>query len=142
MSQSNTKEGDLMIVANEDLSTYADVLVAPYNSAGQLVVTRPVANNDNAVYVLVYGATPGLPATVRPMSPHRSVRIVAKGTGNPGDMLVLADGVTTAADRGKVRSKSALTAGSGTYRLVGIAEEAFVDGQLVKTRPTFGTVTV
>jgi hypothetical protein len=142
MSQSNTKEGDLLIVANEDLSTYADVLVAPYNSAGQLVVTRPVANNDNAVYLLIYGAVPAGHATVRPLSPSRSVRIVAKGTGNPGDMLVLADGVTTAADRGKVRSKSSLTAGSGTYRLVGIAEEAFVDGQLVKTRPTFGTVTV
>jgi hypothetical protein len=139
MSQSNTKEGDLLIVANEDLSTYADVLVAPYASSGQLVVTRPVANNDNAVYLLIYGATSGGHATVRPMCPSRSVRIVAKGTGNPGDMLVLADGVTTAADRGKVRSKATLT---GTFRLVGIAEEAFVDGQLVKTRPTFGTVTV
>jgi hypothetical protein len=142
MSQSNTKEGDLLIVANEDLSTYADVLVAPYASSGQLVVTRPVANNDNAVYLLIYGATSGGHATVRPMCPSRSVRIVAKGTGNPGDMLVLADGVTTAADRGKVRSKATLTGGAGTFRLVGIAEEAFVDGQLVKTRPTFGTVTV
>jgi hypothetical protein len=80
--------------------------------------------------------------TVRPMDPNRSVRIVAKGTGNPGDLLVLADGVSTAADKGKVRSKSSLTAGSGTYRLVAIAEEAFVDGQLVRSRPTFGTVTV
>ena len=131
-----------MIVANEDLSQLADVLVAPYNNAGELVVTRPAANNDPAVYLLIYGAVPGLPATVRPMSPNRSVRIVAKGTGNPGDLLVLADGVSVAADKGKVRSKSSLTAGSGTYRLVAIAEEAFVDGQLVKSRPTFGTVTV
>jgi hypothetical protein len=46
------------------------------------------------------------------------------------------------ADAGKVRSKASLTAGSGTYRVVGIAEEAFIDGQLVRTRPTFGTVTV
>ena len=45
-----------LIAANEDLSTYADVLVAPYNNSGQLVVTRPAANNDYAVYVLVYGA--------------------------------------------------------------------------------------
>jgi hypothetical protein len=142
MSQSNTKEGDLMIAANEDLSLLADVLVAPYNNAGELVVTRPAANNDPAIYLLVYGAPVGGHATVRPMDPHRSVRITAKGTGNPGDLLVLADGVTTAADKGKVRSKSALTAGSGTYRLVAIAEEAFVDGQLVKSRPTFGTVTV
>ena len=41
MSQSNTNEGDILITANEDLSTYWDVLVAPYNSAGLLVVTRP-----------------------------------------------------------------------------------------------------
>ena len=142
MSQSNTKEGDLMIVANEDLSLLADVLVAPYNSAGQLVVTRPAANNDNAIYLLIYGATTGGHATVRPLDPNRSVRITAKGTGNPGDLLVLADGVTTAADKGKVRSKASLAGGSGTYRVVAIAEEAFVDGQLVKARPTFGTVTV
>jgi hypothetical protein len=142
MSQSNTQEGDLLITTGEDLSTYADVLVAPYNSGGQLVVTRPAANNDYAVYVLIYGAVPGGQATVRPMSPNRTVRITAKGAGNPGDLLVLADGVTTAADKGKVRSVAGLTSGSGTYRVVGIAEELFVDGQLVRTRPTFGTVTV
>jgi hypothetical protein len=142
MSQSNTHEGDILITANEDLSTYADVLVALYNSGGQLVVTRPAANNDHAVYVLLYGAPLGAKATVRPLNPNRTVRIAAKGTGNPGDLLVLADGVTTAADKGKVRSVVGLTAGSGTYRVVGVAEEAFVDGQLVRTRPTFGTVTV
>jgi hypothetical protein len=142
MSQSNTKEGDLLIAANEDLSLLADVLVAPYNNSGQLVVTRPAANNDPAIYLLIYGAVQGSPATVRPMDPSRSVRIVAKGTGNPGDLLVLADGVSVPADKGKIRSKSALTAGSGTYRVVAIAEEAFVDSQLAKVRPTFGTVTV
>jgi hypothetical protein len=142
MSQSNTQEGDLLLTAGEDLSTYADVLVAPYNSAGLLVVTRPASNNDYALYVLVYGAPPAGKATVRPMSPNRTVRITAKGAGNPGDLLVLADGVANAADKGKVRSVSGLTAGSGTYRIVGVAEELFVDGQLVRTRPTFGTVTV
>ena len=142
MSQSNTIEGDLLLTTGEDLSTYADVLVAPYNSSGTIVVTRPAANNDYAVYVLVYGATSGAKATVRPLSPQRTVRVTAKGAGNPGDLLVLADGVTTAADKGKVRSKAVLTASSGTYRLVGIAEEAFVDGQLVRMRPTFGTVSV
>jgi mRNA-degrading endonuclease toxin of MazEF toxin-antitoxin module len=138
MSQSNTHEGDILVTANEDLSTYADVLVAPYNSAGQLVVTRPAANNDAAVYVLVYGATTGAKATVRPLNPNRTVRVTAKGTGNPGDSLALADGVTTAADKGKVRKPTT----TGTYRLVGIAEEAFVDGQLVRMRPTFGSVTI
>lgn len=138
MSQSNTHEGDLLITANEDLSAFADILVAPYNSAGQLVVTRPAANNDYAVYVLVYGAPAGGKATVRPLNSNRTVRLVAKGTGNPGDLLVLADGAT-AADKGKVRK---VPATNGTYRVVAIAEEAFVDGQLVKARPTSGSVTV
>ncbi len=142
MSQSNTQEGDLLLATGEDLSTYADVLVAIYNSSNLPVVTRPVGNNDYAAYLLIYGATAGGQATVRPLSPQRSVRVVASGAGNPGDLLVLADGVTTAATRGLVRSKATLTSGSGTYRLVGIAEEAFVTGQLVKMRPTFGTVTV
>ena len=140
MSQSNTQEGDLLLTTGEDLSTYADVLVAPYNSSGQIVVTRPAANNDYALYVLVYGAPLAGKATVRPLSPNRTVRITAKGAGNPGDLLVLADGVTTSADKGKVRSNAGLT--TGTYRLVGVAEEAFVDGQLVRTRPTFGSVTI
>jgi len=48
------------------------------------------------------------------------------------------DFVTTSADKGKVRKPTA----SGTYRLVGIAEEAFVDGQLVRMRPTFGSLTI
>jgi hypothetical protein len=139
MSQSNTHEGDILITANEDLSALADVLVVPYNSSGALVVTRPAANNDYAVYVLVYGAPSGGKATVRPLNPDRTVRVVAKGTGNPGDALVLADGVTTAADKGKVRK---VPVASGTYRVVGVAEEAFVDGQLVRMRPTFGSVTV
>ena len=138
MSQSNTNEGDILLTAGEDLSTYADVLVAPYNSSGLLVVTRPAANNDYALYVLVYGAPAAGKATVRPLNPNRTVRVTAKGAGNPGDLLVLADGVTTAADKGKVRKPTT----TGTYRLVGIAEEAFVDGQLVRMRPTFGSVTI
>jgi hypothetical protein len=142
MSQSNTHEGDVLLPVGEDLSTYADVLVALYNSSGQPSVTRPVANNDYAIFVLIYGASPGNKATVRPLDPIREVRVVANGAGNPGDLLVLADGVTTPANRGQVRSKSTLTGGSGAYRLVGIAEEAFVTGQLVKMRPTFGSITV
>ena len=142
MSQSNTHEGDLLLPVGEDLSTYEDVLVAIYNSAGLPSVERPLANNDYAIFVLIYGASPGNKATVRPLSENRSVRVVANGAGNPGDLLVLADGVTTPANRGQVRSKATLATGSGAYRLVGIAEEAFVTGQLVKLRPTFGSITV
>ena len=79
MSQSNTQEGDFLITANQNLSTYADVLVAPYNSGGQLVVTLPVANNDPAVYVLLYGAPTGAQATVRPLNPNRTVRLGLSG---------------------------------------------------------------
>ena len=79
MSQSNTQEGDFLITANEDLSTYADVLVAPYNHSGSLVTMRPVANNDPAIYVLLYGAPSGAQATVRPLNPSRTVRFGFSG---------------------------------------------------------------
>ena len=65
--------------------------------------------------------------------------ITLKGTCNPGDVLVLAD-VATAADKGKVRT---LPAAAGTYRVLGIAEQAGVDGQSVLARPAMvGNVTV
>ena len=58
---------------------------------------------------------------------------------NPGDQLVLAD-VATPADKGKVR---VLPATAGTYRVLGIAEQVGVDGQLVLFRPVMiGNVTV
>ena len=138
MSQTNTRVGDLPVTAGEDLTGKEDRLVELVNSSGA-AVQLPSANTDYALYLLVEGAASGENVTVRPLTPERNVRVLLKGTCNPGDTLVLAD-VGTAADKGKVR---ALPASAGTYRGLLIAEEAGVDGQLVLARPNpIGNLTV
>ena len=139
MSQSNTRIGDFSVVAGADLSGMQDRLVVLGNNAGVPVVNLPAANSDPAVYLLVDEAPAGAPVAVRPLDGSRNARVVLKGTCNPGDLLVLAD-VATAADKGKVR---VLPAAAGTYRGLGIAEQAGVDGQLVLVRPVMiGNITV
>jgi len=139
MSQSNTRVGDFSVVAGADLSGMQDRLVVLGNNAGVPVVNLPAANSDPAVYLLVDEAPAGAPVAVRPLDGSRNARVVLKGTCNPGDLLVLAD-VATAADKGKVR---VLPAAAGTYRGLGIAEQAGVDGQLVLVRPVMiGNITV
>ena len=139
MSQSNTRVGDFSVVAGADLTGMADRLGVLGNNAGVPVVNLPAANSDPAVYLLVDEAPAGAPVAVRPLDGSRNARVVLKGTCNPGDLLVLAD-VATAADKGKVR---VLPAAAGTYRVLGIAEQAGVDGQLVLVRPAvLGNVTV
>ena len=139
MSQTNTRIGDFQVLAGADLTGMEDRLVVLGNNAGMCQVTLPAANSDLAVYVLIDDGVGGDPVSVRPLHPDRNVRITLKGTCNPGDLLVLAD-VATAADKGKVR---VLPATAGTYRVLGIAEQAGVDGQSVLVRPAMvGNVTV
>ena len=139
MSQSNTRVGDFAVVTGADLTGMQDRLVVLGNNAGVPVVNLPAANADPAVFLLLEAGVAGVAVAVRPLDGSRNARVVLKGTCNPGDLLVLAD-VATAADKGKVR---VLPATAGTYRVLGIAEQAGVDGQLVLVRPAvLGTVTV
>ena len=139
MSQSNTRVGDFRVLAGVDLTGMEDRLVVLGQNAGVPQVTLPAANGDLAVYLLIEGAAAGKLVSMRPLDAGRNVRVALKGVCNPGDVLVLAD-VATAADKGKVRT---LPAVAGTYRGLGIAEQAGVDGQLVLVRPTMiGNVTV
>ena len=139
MSQSTTRVGDFRVVAGADLTGMEDRLVVLGQNAGVAQVTLPAANSDLAFYLLIEGGANGKLVSARPVQPDRNVRIVLKGTCNPGDVMVLAD-VATAADKGKVRT---LPAVAGTYRGLGIAEQAGVDGQLVLVRPAMiGNVTV
>ena len=139
MSQSNTRVGDIRVLAGVDLTGMEDRLVVLGQNAGVAQVALPAANGDLAVYLLIEGAAAGKLVSVRPVQPDRNVRIALKGTCNPGDVLVLAD-VATAADKGKLR---VLPVAAGTYRGIGIAEQAGVDGQLVLVRPAaIGNVTV
>ena len=139
MSQSNTRAGDVRVLAGESLVGKEGRLVKLTHDTGVAEVTLPAANGDYAVYVVVEGAADAARVSVRPLQPDRNVRLVLKGTCNPGDVLVLAD-VGTSADKGKVR---ALPASAGTYRGLALAEEAGVDGQLVLARPAMiGNITV
>ena len=138
MSQSNTRVGDFAVVAGADLIGMQDRLVVLGNNADVAQVGLPAANGDLAFFVLLEANVAGGIVAVRPLDPARNVRLVLKGTCNPGDVLVLAD-VATVADKGKVRT---LPATAGTYRVLGIAEQVGVDGQAVLVRPAMvGNVT-
>ena len=139
MSQSNTRVGDFRVLAGADLTGMEARFLKLGHDDGVAEVTLPAANSDHVPYLLIEGGADGGLVSVRPVQADRNVRVVLKGTCNPGDVLVLAD-VATAADKGKVR---VLPAAAGTYRGIGIAEQAGVDGQLVLVRPAaIGNVTV
>lgn len=139
MSQSNTRVGDIRVLAGEDLTGMAGRLVKLSHDTGVAEVKLPAANTDYAVYVVIEEGVDAALVAVRPIEAGRNVRVALKGTCNPGDVLVLAD-VATAADKGKVR---ALPAAAGTYRGLAIAEQVGVDGQLVLARPAMiGNITV
>jgi hypothetical protein len=131
MSQSNTRVGDFRVLAGEDLTGKAGRLVKLSHDTGVPEVVLPAANGDYALFVLIEGGADASLVSVRPIEANRNVRLVLKGTCNPGDVLVLAD-VATAADKGAVR---VLPTAAGTYRGLAIAEKAGVDGQLVLARP-------
>lgn len=126
-------------MAGETLTGMEARLVKLGHDGGVAEVKLPEANSDHVPYIMIEGGADSALVSVRPIQAERNVRVVLKGTCNPGDVMVLAD-VATAADKGKVR---VLPTAAGTYRGLGIAEEAGVDGQLVLVRPAMvGNVTV
>ena len=131
MSQSNTRVGDVPVVAGEDLTGTEGLLAVVSNDSGTPVAGLPASNDALALYVVIEGTAAGGNSTLRPLDPGRNVRVRLEGVCDPGDVLVLAD-TATPADKGKVR---ALPSAAGTYRGLALAEEAGVDGQLVLARP-------
>ena len=139
MSQTNTRVGDIRVLAGEDLTGKEGFLAKMTHDSGVPEVLLPTANGDYALYVVTEGDDDGENVSLRPIEAGRNIRVKLDGTCNPGDVLVLAD-VATAEDKGKVR---ALPEDAGTYRGLAIAEEAGVDGQLVLARPAMlGEITV
>lgn len=138
-SQSNTQSGNVVFVAGEDLTGKEGYLAEIRNASGVANINLPDAITDLALYVIDDGSESGGNVSVAPFEPSRNRRVRLKGTCVPGDQLVLAD-PTTAADKGKLRK---IPAATGTYRVLAIAEESGVDGQLVLTRPVhIGNVSV
>lgn len=130
MSQSNTRVGDIRVLAGEALTGMEGRLVKLTHDAGVPEVKLPAAITDYALYAVIEGGAEAALVSVRPIEAGRNVRLVLSGTCNPGAVLVLA--AIEGTDAGKVR---ALPAAGGTYRGLAIAEEAGVDGQLVLARP-------
>jgi hypothetical protein len=130
MSQSNTRVGDVRVLAGQSLVGKEGYLVKLTHDTQVPEVKLPAAVTDFAIYLVIDGPADAALATVRPLENGRNVRLKLFGTCNPGDLLVPApiDGATD----GMV---VALPAEAGTYRGIAIAEEAGVDGQLVLARP-------
>ena len=129
-SQTNTQSGPITVLAGEDLSAAEGRLVKLTHDTGIGEVLLPDAADD-AYGILVDGNVDAQEVAVQPLDAARNFRATLKGTCNPGDKLCLAD-ESVAADKGKLRAKPVA---AGTYRIIGIAEETGVDGQLVKFRP-------
>jgi len=123
--QSNTIDGAVSILVGATTLVGKEGLLCVLGSAGLVPVA---AKSDLALYLILEGAAPGALATVWPITADGQVRIKAKGTGSKGDTLVLATG----ADVGKVSTFAAQTDRNFSP---GIAEENYVDGQLVLVRP-------
>jgi len=134
--QSNTRVGDIPVLAGEDLTGKEGCLVKLTHDTQVPEVLLPTAADDYAIYALVEAGEDADLVTVRPLATDRNVRLRLNGTCNPGDVIV----PETTGNLGKVR---ALPTAAGTYRGIGIAEEAGVDEQLVLVRPyPLGNITV
>ena len=130
MSQSNTRVGDIRVLAGEALTGKEGYLVKMTHDTGVPEVKLPAAITDYSLYAVIEGGADAALVSVRPVEAGRNVRLRLKGACNPGDVLVLA--AIAGSDAGMVRT---LPTAGGTYRGLAIAEEAGVDGQLVLARP-------
>jgi len=125
-NQSNTQRGPIPMVSATNF-TGLEGRLAKLGSTG-LAAVAAIADRTPYLITEVESATR---AVATPFTAEQNHRVKAKGTGSRGDLLVNAD-PTTAADAGKLR---ALPTANGTYHVQAIAEENFVDGQLVLCRP-------
>ena len=129
--QTNTKAGSLTLPSANSLEG-KNGLLAKLTANG---VALPTSINDDVPYVIVDGGESE--AGVKPLSRGEQVRVCIKGTCNMGDLLCLAE--ISGEDAGKVR---ALPSASGSYAVIGIAEESAEDGQAVLVRAYSKSVTI
>jgi len=129
-TQSNTKSGPIILPAGETLTDLEGRLVKLVDAGSFCEVKLPEAVSDLALFVLDQGAADEGNVEIIPLEPGRNIRVRANGTGSAGNPVVLE--AISGANIGKVR---AVPATEGVYFSPGIAEEDFVDEQLVKIRP-------
>jgi hypothetical protein len=136
-TQSDTKAGDIVVIANVDLTGKEGYLAKLISAGGVTKAALPASQRDIALFIVDNGDIAGNEVAVEAPS-NTNFRVKAKGSGSAGAVLVLAD-PSTAADAGKVIT---IPATPGRYFSPGIAEEDFVEGQLVLVRPFPRQVTV
>lgn len=129
-TQSNTQEGPFTVLAGENLTGKDGNLVVLTHDTQVPEVMLPGDVADKPGFLLLEGGADGQEVTVVAIERGRNYRARLNGTCNPGDELTLAaiDGTHD----GEVRT---LPAAEDTYFVFLQAEEAGVDGQLVKVRP-------
>ena len=131
-TQSDTKAGDIVVIASVDLTGNEGLLVKLISVGGITQAALPASQKDLAFYVVASGTSAGGESAIEAPS-LSNFRVKAKGAGAAGGILVLADPTASSgADAGKV---IALPVTPGVYFSPGIAEEDFTEGQLVLARP-------
>lgn len=115
-TQSNTKEGAIVLLAGDDLTGKEGYIVQVLNASGTPKVYLPDAVTDAALYVVSEGAAADADVEIIPLTPGRNFRAVANSTTIvAGDKLV-------AFASGKAGLLTEHTAGDAF--IVGIAEES------------------
>jgi hypothetical protein len=125
MNQSNTLNGALVLISAVSLVGKEGTLAVLTDDGLQ-----PPASRDETSLYLVTEAESASAAAVEVLQPGKNIRVRAAGSGSKGDVLILA--ATDGADAGKV---VAIGSTEGRFFSPGIAEEDFVDEQLVRCRP-------
>lgn len=139
MIQTNLKPGPIVRKAAVDLTGKEGFLAKLLSSVTDVtgLAALPTALTDRTPYLIQDGNALGKDVELLPFSADRQYRVAAKGTGSAGNTLSPADPAVPA-DAGKVRKTPTAT---GTFAIIFIAEEDFVDGQFVLCRPLRDTIT-
>lgn len=128
-TQTNTQPGFIADLADGVLTDFEGRLLKMTADGYKL----PETVYDLALFLLLEGAADEEGITVHQVSPESNVRVRANGTGAKGAVMVLCDpAASSGVNAGKVQ---AIGTTEGQYFSIGIAEEAFVDEQLVRVRP-------
>ncbi len=136
--QTSIKNGDVHFASNFDSTGKENFLTKLATVSTVPTIELPAAATDTAFYVIMNGDVAASGIDVEVPNTGDQVRLKAYGTGNAGDLLILADPTANSgAQAGMVRSftgSHAPSSSSGTYFVFGYAEEVFVDGQFVLAR--------
>jgi hypothetical protein len=90
-AQSDTRKGDLTLIGNVDFTGLENYLAKIGNNGGVPNLYLPASVSDASLYVVMAGREAGAPTAVQVPDTGENVRLLARGTGNAGDKLILAD---------------------------------------------------